>query len=196
MLADDLIEGEGSLEVDGEFVASSLGRLRAGKGLIEGGFVVGVDDDKVAGSSGALSPKPGVLVEIGIDDSLKLGGNLSLLLVEKGEMELANGALGSGGRVFAAAVFGVGLAEGGINRGAGCMVKLEGLGNEIGGTVDAEGLELASEELPKGEFELDENPFEGELLNMSKLFEVLPGLLGLPELLGAIGEGPETSGMV
>ena len=200
MLADDLIEGEGSIEVGGEVVASPLGRSRAGKGLIDGGFVVGAD--RVAWSSGItldseeLSPKLGVLVEIGIDDSLKLGGNLSLLFVEKGELELANGALGSGGRVLVAAVFGAGLDVEGINKGAGCIAELGELGNEIGGTVDSEALELASGELLKGEFELDENPLDGELLNMSKPFAVLPGLLGLAELAGALGNGPETSGIV
>lgn len=155
--------------------------------------------ERVAGNSGvtldseALRPKLGVLVEIGIDDSLKLGGNLSMLLVEKGELDVD--VLGSGGRVFVAAMFGAGLAVGGINKGAGCVVELE-LGKEIGGTVDSKGLELARGELPKGEFELDENPLEGELLNMSKLFVVPPVLIGLPELLGAIEEGPETSGIV
>ena len=192
MLADDLIEGEGSLEVNGEVVASSLGKSKAGKGLIASGFVVGADADKVAGSSGVLSPKLGVLVEIGVDDSLKLGGNLSLLFVEKGELELANGALGSGCRVLVAAVLEAGLAFGGINKGAGCIVELEELGNAIDGTVDSEALVLASGVLLKGEFELDENPLDGELLNMSKLLDVFPGLLGLPglpglaELLGAI----------
>ena len=192
MLADDLIEVEGSLETDGEVIASS----RAGKGLIAGGFVEGADAAKVAGSSGTLIPKPGVLVEIGMDDWLKLGGNLSLSFVENGELELAEVVLGNGGRVFAAAVFGAGLGEGGINRGAGCIVELEALGNEIGGTVDSGAPKLAKGELGKGEFVLDENPLDGELLNMSKPFDVFPGLLGLAELLAAIGDGPETSGMV
>ena len=88
------------------------------------------------------------------------------------------------------------LAVGGINRGAGCIVELDALGNEIGGTVDSGALELAKGELGKGEFVLDENPLDGELLNMSKPFDVFPGLLGLAELLAAIGDGPETSGMV
>ena len=87
-------------------------------------------------------------------------------------------------------------ALGGISRGAGCIVEFEGLGNEIGGTVEAEGLELASELLPNAEFELDENPLEGELLKMSKPLEVLPGLLEIPELFEPMGGGPETSGMV
>ena len=43
----------------------------------------------------------------------------------------------------------------------------------------------------KGEtFVLDEKPFDGELLNMSKLLDVFP------ELLAAIGEGPITSGEI
>ena len=50
MLADDLIEVEGSLETVGEVITSSLGRPRAGKGLIAGGFVAGADAAKVAGS--------------------------------------------------------------------------------------------------------------------------------------------------
>ena len=106
------------------------------------------------------------------------------MFVKKGELELAIGALGSAGRVLVAAVLGAGLALGGINSGAGCIVVLEELGNEIGGTVDSEALELASGELLKGVFELDENPLDGELLKTSKLFGEFPGLLGLPGLPG------------
>ncbi len=192
MLADDLIEVEGSFETDGEVIA----RSRAGKGLIAGGFVASADAAKVVGSSGTLIPKLGVLVEIGMDEWLKLGGNLSLSFAENGELELAEIALGSGGRVFAAAVFCAGLEIGGINRGAGCIVELDALGNEIGGTVDSGAPKLAKGELGKGEFVLDENPLDGELLNMSKPFDVFPGLLGFAVLLAAIGAGPETSGMV
>lgn len=200
MLADDLIEGEESLGEEGEVLASSLGRSRAGNGLIAGGFVVAADDN-VAGSSGvtldseAMISKLGGVVEIGIDDWLKLGGNLSMLFVEKGELELAADVLGSGGRAFVAVVF-AGLAVGGIKRGAGCIVELEGLGNEIDGTVDSGAFELAIEELVKGEFVLDENPFDGALLNISKPFDVPVALPGLAELLEEIGDGPETSGMV
>ncbi|HUP77230.1 MAG TPA: hypothetical protein VM260_01625 [Pirellula sp.] len=192
MLADDLIEVDGSLETEGEVIASS----RAGKGLIAGGFVAGADAAKVAGSSGTLIPKPGVLVEMGMDDWLKLGGNLLLSFVDNGELELAEVVLGCARGVLAALVIDAGLAVGGINRGAGCIVELDALGNEIGGTVDSGAPKLAKGELGKGEFVLDENPLAGELLNMSKPFDVFPGLLGLAELLAAIGDGPETSGMV
>ncbi len=81
---------------------------------------------------------------------------------------------------------GVGFAVRGGNKGAGCNVELVGLEKEIGGTACSGLVGLV-----KGEaFVLDENPFEGELLNMSKLLDAVP------ELLAAIGDGPETSGIV
>ena len=81
---------------------------------------------------------------------------------------------------------GTGFTVGGINKGAGCNEELIGLGNEIGGTACSGLFECA-----KGEtFALDVKPFDGELLNMSKLLDVLP------ELLAVIGDGPDTSGMV
>ena len=123
-----------SLELKGEPAASSLERSRAGSGLVEDGRT-----GKVVGNSGVsfesetFSPKLGVFVEIGIDDSPKLGGNLSLLSKGKGELEFNGCTIANGGRTFESALTGAGFAVGGINKGAGCNVELVGVGNEIGG---------------------------------------------------------------
>lgn len=176
-----------SPELKGEAAASSFERSRAGSGL-----VVGAGTGKVVGNSGVsvesrtLSPKLGGFVGIGIDESPKLGGSLSLLSKGKGELEFNGCTIANGGRDFESALPGAGFAVGGINKGAGCKVELVGLGNEIGGTACSELFGLGK----GGTFALEENPFDGELLNMSKLLDVFP------ELLAAIGDGPDTSGMV
>ena len=188
MLADDLIEDDDrSLEPKGEVAARSLGRSSAGSGLVVGtGIGKVVENSGFSLESGTLSPKPGVFVGIRIDDSLKLGGNLSLLALGKVELELNGCTFANGERAGKSAMPGAGFAVGGINKGAGCNAELFGLGNEIGGTACSGLFGLA-----KGEtFVLDVNPFDGELLNMSKLLDVFP------ELLPAIGDGPDTSGIV
>lgn len=188
LLADDLIEDEDkSPELKGDVAASSLERSRAGSGLVEGsGTVNVVGNSGVSLETGTLSPKLGVFVEIGIDDSLKLGGNLSLLFAGKVELEFNGCKFAIGGRAGNSALPGAGFTVGGINKGAGCNAELIGLGNEIGGTAGSELFRLAKE----GTFALDANPFDGELLNMSKLLDLFP------EVLAVIGDGPETSGMV
>ena len=137
MLADDLIEEEFKLPVlKGEVAASSLGRSRAGSGFVVGaatGMDVGNSGDRL--ESGTLCPKLGVFVGIGIDDALKLGGNLSLLLDGKGELEFSVCTFPNGGRAVISALPPAGIAVGGVNKGAGCNVELVGLENEIGGTV-------------------------------------------------------------
>ncbi len=188
MLADDLIEDEDkSLELKGDVAASSLERSRTGSGLVEGsGTGNVVVNSGVSLESGTLSPKLGVFVEIGIDDSLKLGGNLSLLFAGKVELDFNDCKFAIGGRAGNSALPSAGFAVGGINNGAGCNAELIGLGNEIGGTAGSELFGLSKD----GTFALDANPFDGELLNMSKLLDLFP------ELLAVIGDGPETSGMV
>ena len=74
---------------------------------------------------------------------------------------------------------------GGVRRGAGCNDGMVEAGN-AGGRVDSEVLEFA-----KGEaFELEANPLDGVLLNMSKALAVFAALED------GMGPGPETSGMV
>ncbi len=89
LLADDLIEDDDrSAEPPGGITVISLGRSRAGSGLVVGaGTGKLVENSGISLESRTLSPKPGVFVGIGTDASRKLGENLSLLATGKEELE-------------------------------------------------------------------------------------------------------------
>ena len=146
-------------------------------------------------ASKALLPKLGVLVETGIDESPRLGGNLSSRLGAAEGLKLEDDAIARGGKallgmpVVGDAVLGVGKPLGGVSNGAGCSEALEEIGN---GFVVAFDSKLFA--FPNGELlaldKFDGNPCGGVLLNISKPVAAFPGLLA------AIGPGPDTSGIV
>ena len=83
-----------------EEVLKLFGRSNAGIALTDVGNS-DVDVGKLAGNleSASFEPKLGVLVETGIDDSLRLGGNFSSLLDGKFGLKVDDGVLASGGSV-------------------------------------------------------------------------------------------------
>ena len=198
LLADDLIAIDELLVMPSEETASSS--FSSSKGCR--GFEVSLNavrSDVDLGSN-VLLLKPGVLVEIGIDDPPRLGGNLSSRLGETEGAKLDEVAFASGGKallgspvvgapllVVGKPLFGVGKPVGDVNNGAGCKDALAELGNDDEVVFDSNPFEF-----PKGDEpdEFDEKPFGGVLLNISKPFRAFPGLLE------AIGPGPDTSGMV
>lgn len=150
--------------------------------------------------SKALPLKLGVFVETGKDDSLRLGGNLSSRLNGADGLKLDDDAIARGGKallgkallgkaVVGDGVLGVGKPLGGVNKGAGCREVFEVIGNEFADTFDSRLFAFPNGE-PFTPDELDENPFGGVLLNISKPVAAFPGLLD------GIGPGPVTSGMV
>jgi len=95
------------------------------------------------------------------------------------------GVLARGGSVLGSESPSAEMPLGGVRRGAGCNDGLVEAGN-AGGRDDSEVFEFA-----KGDaVVLEANPLDGVLLNMSKALAVFP------ELVDAMGPGPETSGMV
>ncbi len=123
MLADDLIAIDEVLELlNGEATPDSLGRSRGCRD-----FEVSLDaarSDEVLDSK-ALLPKLGVLVETGIDESLRLGGDLSSRLGAADGLKLGDDALARGGKellgklVVDDGVLVVGNPLGGVNNGEG-----------------------------------------------------------------------------
>lgn len=142
-----------------------------------------------------MPPKLGVFVETGKDDSLRLGGNLSSRLNGTDGLKLDDDAIARGGKallgkaVVGDEVLGVGKPLGGVNKGAGCRGAIEAIGNAFADTFDSRLFAFPNGELFTPD-ELDENPFGGVLLNISKPVEAFPGLLD------GIGPGPVTSGIV
>jgi len=185
LLADDLID-EVLLPpgVDGSMLTSGV--PDGGSDFREEGWVGNVDSDGLM-ASGKPIPKFGVFVEIGKLGELESCFVFSSLL-EGDELKPADGVLASGGSAV--------LVEGspplgrllGNSRGAGCKAVVGGFGSASGGTVGSDGdIVVPGKALVLG---LEANPLEGVLLNMSNALDALP------DALGAMGLGPETSGNV
>ena len=157
---------------------------------------VNADSSDVDFDSKRLLLRLGVLVEIGIDKSPRLGGNLPSRLAGADGLKPDDVVLAKGGKalldrpVVGRIVLGVVKPVGGVNNGAGCNDAFAELGNGFEMVFDSKLFEFPSGDVLAPDEELDEKPFGGVLLNISKPVAAFPGL---PE---AIGPGPDTSGIV